>query len=121
HCVARDSERAKSSGAAGFLLVAPRRPARLLDQDRPYRPYMDRDERPPQGHASSIGGPELMRLLSYFHGIDPAAALIDDGRIAAYVEEERLVRNKHAAHQFPIRSIASCLSLAGVGLPDIDA
>src|SRR5262245_47111343 len=82
---------------------------------------MDRDERPPQGHASSIGGPELMRLLSYFHGIDPAAALIDDGRIAAYVEEERLVRNKHAAHQFPIRSIASCLSLAGVGLPDIDA
>jgi carbamoyltransferase len=62
-----------------------------------------------------------MRLLSYFHGIDPAAALIDNGRIVAYVEEERLLRNKHAANLFPIRSIEACLSLGRVGLGDVDA
>jgi len=62
-----------------------------------------------------------MRLLSYFHGIDPAAALIDDGRVVAYVEEERLLRNKHAPNLFPIRSIEACLKLGGVGLREIDA
>lgn len=62
-----------------------------------------------------------MRLLSYFHGIDPAAALIDGGRVVAYVEEERLVRNKHAANQFPTRSIDACLRLAGCSLTDVDA
>jgi carbamoyltransferase len=62
-----------------------------------------------------------MRYLSYFHGIDPAAALIEDGRVVAYVEEERLVRNKHAANLFPIRSIETCLSLGRVGLGEIDA
>ena len=62
-----------------------------------------------------------MRLLSYFHGIDPAAALIEDGRVVAYVEEERLLRNKHAANLFPIRSIEACLALGGVGLGGIDA
>ena len=46
-----------------------------------------------------------MRYLSYFHGIDPAAALVDDGRVVAYVEEERLTRVRHAANQFPIQSI----------------
>lgn len=61
-----------------------------------------------------------MRILSYFHGIDPAAALIEDGRVIAYVEEERLLRNKHAANLFPIRSIESCLELGGIGLGDVD-
>jgi carbamoyltransferase len=62
-----------------------------------------------------------MRLLSYFHGIDPAAALIEDGRVVAYVEEERLLRNKHAANLFPIRSIEACLRLGGIGLGELDA
>jgi len=62
-----------------------------------------------------------MRLLSYFHGIDPAAALIDGGRVVAYVEEERLLRNKHAANLFPIRSIETCLELGGVELGQVDA
>jgi carbamoyltransferase len=61
-----------------------------------------------------------MRLLSYFHGIDPAAALVEDGRVVAYVEEERLLRNKHAANIFPIRSIEACLKLGGVTLADVD-
>ena len=62
-----------------------------------------------------------MRLLSYFHGIDPAAALIEDGRVVAYVEEERLLRNKHAANIFPVRSIEACLKLGGIGLGGVDA
>jgi carbamoyltransferase len=62
-----------------------------------------------------------VRILSYFHGIDPAAALTDNGRVVAYVEEERLLRNKHAANLFPIRSIESCLKLGGISLRDVDA
>jgi carbamoyltransferase len=62
-----------------------------------------------------------MRLLSYFHGIDPAAALVVDGHVVAYIEEERLLRNKHAANIFPIRSIEACLKLGGLRLTDVDA
>lgn len=62
-----------------------------------------------------------MRILSYFHGIDPAAALIEDGRVVAYVEEERLLRNKHAANLFPIRAIESCLALGKTSIPQLDA
>jgi carbamoyltransferase len=61
-----------------------------------------------------------MRILSYFHGIDPAAAVFADGRLIAYVEEERLLRNKHAPNIFPIRSIDECLRLAGLSLSDVD-
>jgi carbamoyltransferase len=62
-----------------------------------------------------------MKLLSYFHGVDPAAAVIVDGRVEAYVEEERLLRNKHAVNIFPVRSIDACLKLAGIGLAEVDA
>jgi carbamoyltransferase len=62
-----------------------------------------------------------MRLLSYFHGIDPAAALVVDGHVVAYLEEERLLRNKHAANIFPIRSIEACLKQGGLRLTDLDA
>jgi hypothetical protein len=34
----------------------------------------------------------FIRILSYFHGIDPAAAIVVDGSVVAYVEEERLLR-----------------------------
>lgn len=61
-----------------------------------------------------------MRILSYFAGIDPAAAVVVDGRVAAYVEEERLIRYKHAPGVFPIRSVKACLKLAGLGLGDVD-
>jgi carbamoyltransferase len=62
-----------------------------------------------------------MRYLSYFHGIDPAAAIVDDGKVLAYVEEERLTRVRHAANLFPIRSIQACLELGRTRLRDIDA
>jgi carbamoyltransferase len=59
-------------------------------------------------------------VLSYFHGIDPSAALLVDGRIVAYAEEERLIRQKHASHVFPLRSIKACLDLAGLELREVD-
>ena len=62
-----------------------------------------------------------MKLLGYFHGHDPAACLFSDGELRAFVEEERLIRYKHASGIFPIRSIAACLELGGLQLSDIDA
>jgi carbamoyltransferase len=61
-----------------------------------------------------------MNILSYFTGIDPAAALIRNGRVVAYIEEERLIRFKHAPNMFPARSVQSCLQLSGLTLADID-
>jgi glycogen synthase len=37
-------------------------------------------------------------------GHDPAAALIVDGKLVAAVEEERLIRRKHAVNELPYRS-----------------
>jgi carbamoyltransferase len=62
-----------------------------------------------------------MRIMSYFAGIDPAAAVVVDGEVTAYVEEERLIRYKHAPNVFPVRSIQSCLELSGLTLRDLDA
>jgi carbamoyltransferase len=61
-----------------------------------------------------------MNIIGYFRGIDPAACLISDGQIVAFVEEERLIRFKHAAEMFPIRSVDFCLDSAGLSLKDID-
>jgi carbamoyltransferase len=61
-----------------------------------------------------------VRILSYFHGVDPAAAVLVDGEIASYAEEERFIRYKHAPSVFPLRSIEACLSLAGLNLQEID-
>jgi carbamoyltransferase len=61
-----------------------------------------------------------MNVIGFFQGVDPAACVVKDGRLAAYVEEERLVRIKHAAGLFPVRSIESCLKRARVKISDID-
>ncbi len=61
-----------------------------------------------------------MNIIGYFHGVDPAAGLVQDGGLTAYVEEERLVRVKHAAGRFPIHAIDFCLSKAGVAVQDVD-
>src|SRR3712207_5451080 len=61
-----------------------------------------------------------MNIIGYFHGVDPAACLISGNRLRAYVEEERLVRVKHANGLFPIRSIDYCLKSVGMALKDID-
>lgn len=61
-----------------------------------------------------------MRVLgvsAYYH--DSAAALVDDGRIVAAVQEERFTRKKHDS-SFPERAIGYCLEEAGLALADID-
>ncbi len=61
-----------------------------------------------------------MNIVGYFCGIDPAACLVQDGRLVSFVEEERLIRFKHAANIFPIRSIDFCLKTAGLTIEDVD-
>jgi carbamoyltransferase len=51
---------------------------------------------------------------------DPAAVLLQDGRIVAAAEEERFVRVKHAPSQMPEEAIRFCLSRAGISIQDID-
>jgi carbamoyltransferase len=61
-----------------------------------------------------------VKILGYFPGIDPAAAVIVNGEVVAFVEEERLVRYKHAPNLFPTRSIETCLKIAGLAIGDLD-
>lgn len=50
---------------------------------------------------------------------DAAAVLVEDGRVVAAIEEERLNRVKHSS-AFPVQAAARCLELAGVRLGDVD-
>ncbi|HLH99363.1 MAG TPA: carbamoyltransferase [Acidimicrobiales bacterium] len=50
---------------------------------------------------------------------DTAAALLVDGRLVAFVEEERLNRDVHTK-RFPHQAVASCLRQAGIGIDDVD-
>ena len=50
---------------------------------------------------------------------DAAAVLVEDGRIVAAIEEERLNRVKHSS-AFPLRAARRCLDEAGVRLQDVD-
>ena len=61
-----------------------------------------------------------MNIIGYHHGRDPSACLLQDGRVTAFVEEERLIRYKHATNVFPLRSIDACLRQAGLTLADIN-
>ncbi len=51
---------------------------------------------------------------------DGSAALIKDGKIVAFAEEERFTRYKHAFEQLPHRAIQSCLDKAGITSDEID-
>ncbi|MFQ5965716.1 MAG: carbamoyltransferase [Candidatus Scalinduaceae bacterium] len=64
-----------------------------------------------------------MKILGifYFPGYpDPSAAVVINGEVIAFIEEERLIRNKHAKAYFPSRSIKSVLNIAGLDLQLID-
>tara|TARA_Y100001970_G_C14226303_1_gene855899 strand:- start:1 stop:1725 length:1725 start_codon:yes stop_codon:yes gene_type:complete len=64
-----------------------------------------------------------MKILGifYFSGYnDPSAAVTIDGEIISFVEEERLVRNKHANSYFPSRSIDFVLKSSKLDITDID-
>lgn len=47
-----------------------------------------------------------------YSGADPNAALVIDAEVAAAVEEERFIRDKHASGRFPSRAVAYCLEVA---------
>lgn len=51
---------------------------------------------------------------------DPSSVIFEDGEVVYGIEEERLSRRKHAANQFPKRSIRACLDYCGIELGDID-
>src|SRR5688572_19983325 len=59
--------------------------------------------------------PESTGLLTH----DGAAVLMEDGRVLAGVEEERLNRIKHS-DKAPLRAIGACLELACRELGDVD-
>ncbi len=59
----------------------------------------------------------ILGLSALYH--DSAAALVEDGRIVAAVQEERFSRKKHDA-RMPKLAIASCLEIGRIGLKDID-
>ncbi|MFE7580059.1 carbamoyltransferase [Streptomyces gardneri] len=53
--------------------------------------------------------------------VDPSVAAVRGGRVIAYAEEERFVRNKHAHGVYPMRSLRYCLKEAGVGIEEVAA
>jgi carbamoyltransferase len=59
----------------------------------------------------------ILGISAFYH--DSAAALVIDGEIIAAAQEERFSRVKHDA-SFPSRSIAYCLSAAGLAPDDLD-
>lgn len=62
--------------------------------------------------------PTVLGLL--FEGADPSAALLMDGKIVSVVEEERMIREKHAAGKFPKEAINFCLEKGNISLKDVD-
>jgi carbamoyltransferase len=67
-----------------------------------------------------------MYLLGISGGVlagnqDGAACLLQDGRIVAAAEEERLLGIKHANGHLPKKAIEYCLARAGIGMRDVAA
>jgi len=59
----------------------------------------------------------ILGISAYYH--DSAAVLLEDGKIVAAVQEERLSRKKHDP-RFPQNAVSWCLSNAGVPLSELD-
>ena len=60
-----------------------------------------------------------MYVLGISRVHDSAAALVRDGEIVAFAEEERFTRTKHDG-RFPSRAIEFCLAQAGISLAEVD-
>src|SRR2546423_1164667 len=60
----------------------------------------------------------ILGISAYYH--DSAAALVEDGRIVAAVQEERFTRKKHDA-SFPSHAVDYCLQQAGCPISGLDA
>jgi carbamoyltransferase len=59
----------------------------------------------------------ILGISAFYH--DSAAALVQDGRIAAAAQEERFSRKKHD-HRFPKKAAEFCLTKAGITVADLD-
>ncbi len=62
----------------------------------------------------------VLGVLGVDTGYHPAAALVVDGRIVAFAEEERFTGNKGAVVDFPVRSVKWCLAEGGIDRDGID-
>ena len=67
-----------------------------------------------------------MSASPYYIGIfeghyDPAVAIVQDGHVIAYAEEERFNRFKHAPRIYPQKALQFCLDRAGISLEDVEA
>jgi carbamoyltransferase len=60
-----------------------------------------------------------MYVLGISRVHDSAAALVRDGEIVAFAEEERFTRVKHDG-RFPARAVEFCLQQAGISLAEVD-
>ncbi len=62
-----------------------------------------------------------MKILGMFApGPNPSAALVIDGKLVAWAEEERFNRIKTSPNDFPFKAARFCLEKANVNLDDID-
>jgi len=63
-----------------------------------------------------------MKILGVSHPYswNVAAALLVDGELVAFCEEERFTRVKHAPRSFPQRAMEYCLAHAGISLDEVD-
>ena len=58
--------------------------------------------------------------LSGAIGHDPSAALFVDGKLVAAIEEERLLRRKHAKNELPYLAARHCIQMAGLKATDVN-
>ena len=58
--------------------------------------------------------------LSGAVGHDPAAAIFIDGKLVAAIEEERLIRKRHAKSELPYNAAVQCMQIAGVRGSDVN-
>ena len=61
-----------------------------------------------------------MIVLGLNHISDPGAALVVDGDLIAFAEEERFTRLKNSHNMFPGLSTKFCLQKAGITIDDVD-
>ncbi len=60
---------------------------------------------------------KVLGVSAFYH--DSAAALIDNGKIVAAVQEERFTRKKHDS-SFPVNAIEYCLDIGKLTMGDLD-
>jgi carbamoyltransferase len=124
----RDARRTRAAcerGRSGRTVARAAAPAdTLLAPQRRFRGWRDIHRAhawraPLPDHESS---PEPMKILGVSHPYswNVAAALLVDGELVAFCEEERFSRVKHAPRSFPARAMDYCLTRAGLGLDEVD-